>query len=81
MKGEKVGWRRPRVLLEPRDLWIGVYWTRHQPLGDDGCILGEWLKIYVCVLPMFPLVLSRWRPDRETDRYDEADDVWLVSRG
>ncbi len=58
----KPGWRRPRIVVEPRDLWIGVYWTRQRPVGDNGRVLGEWLKVYVCVVPMLPLVLSRWRP-------------------
>jgi hypothetical protein len=39
-----------RLLFEPRDVWIGVYWDR-QPMG---------LYLYVCVLPTLPLLII-WR--------------------
>lgn len=32
--------------FEPRDLWIGVYWTR--AIGVDG---RSELHLYVCLLP------------------------------
>jgi hypothetical protein len=35
-----------KLLLEPRDLWIGVYWTRG---GNDH------LFVYLCILPMLPV--------------------------
>lgn len=34
-----------RVLFEPRDLWLGVYWDRRPGA----------LVVYVCVLPMLPI--------------------------
>jgi hypothetical protein len=45
--------RRVTISLgfEPRDLWVGVYWT----LAEHG------LDIYVCILPMLPI---RFRYER-----------------
>jgi hypothetical protein len=34
-----------RVLWEPRDLWVGLYW--------DGT-KDDW-RVYVCVVPCFPI--------------------------
>lgn len=43
-----------RATFEPRDLWIGVYWDlrRHgySPYRD--------LRIYLCIIPMLPIVFS-----------------------
>ncbi len=36
-----------RVIFEPRDLWVGVYWNR----------LGPVLSVYICLLPTLPLQL------------------------
>ena len=33
------------VLYEPRDLWIGLYWTWQ----------GEALHLYCCLLPCLPI--------------------------
>lgn len=43
-----------RLLFEPRDLWIGVFWNR----------IEEHLLIYVSIVPCFPLCFSwtRRRP-------------------
>ncbi len=43
--------RMIELLFEPRDLWVGVYWTRRAQ-GFDGP--GE-LHIYACALPCLPL--------------------------
>ena len=37
-----------KLLWEPRDLWVGIYWTR------DG---ADHLFVYVCVLPALPIRL------------------------
>lgn len=48
-------WRRDslavdvRVLWEPRDLWLGVYWT-----GKDRPL---W-RVFVCLVPCFPVRVS-----------------------
>lgn len=40
---------RVALLWEPRDLWIGLYWTpRHA--GE-----GWWVDLYLCLLPCLPL--------------------------
>lgn len=41
-------------LFEPRDLWVGVYWT-HPDVAWEHAV-----DIHVCVLPMLPLKIG-WR--------------------
>jgi hypothetical protein len=44
------------LIFEPRDLWLGVYWTT-----TDGALTGErWAMVYVCIVPCLPLRLSWW---------------------
>jgi hypothetical protein len=45
-----------RIIWEPRDMWIGVYWTQRVWQISEG-----W-EVYVCVLPMLPLRVRWWRP-------------------
>lgn len=40
--------RLVRILFEPRDIWVGVYWKREHLL--------TW--IYVCIIPMLPIRLT-----------------------
>ena len=53
-----------RLQLEPRDLWVGVFWRferwRAEITGSDhkhgAYIAAPWsLHLYVCILPMLPL--------------------------
>jgi hypothetical protein len=37
-----------QVYFEPRDVWVGVYWTRNA--------FSE-LVVYVCLVPMLPIRL------------------------
>lgn len=41
------------VELEPRDVWIGLFW-RVSPSGGM-------VDVYVCLLPCLPLHLTVWR--------------------
>ena len=37
--------RNYRLLWEPRDLWVGIYWTWEREGG------WRWLSLYICPLP------------------------------
>jgi hypothetical protein len=52
-----MGWT-VRLLFEPRDLWVGVYWDRIYEVYEQG------YDLYICLLPMLPIKVScrkRWR--------------------
>jgi hypothetical protein len=42
---------RLRVLFEPRDLWVGLFWTWRTYASSRR------LELYVCVIPMLPLLI------------------------
>jgi hypothetical protein len=44
------------VFFEPRDLWLGLYWTREEE--------RQTLKVYICLIPMFPIYVE-WNDDWE----------------
>lgn len=44
---------RLELLFEPRDCWVGVYWSLPPSRGK--------LNIYICLLPMLPINLTVWR--------------------
>jgi hypothetical protein len=45
-----------RLLWEPRDIYIGVFWNRVRAGGPR----DRFLIIYVCIVPCLPLALA-WR--------------------
>jgi hypothetical protein len=45
--------RNARIAWEPRDLWVGIYWTKR----DYGTELKAF-QLYVCILPCFPIILT-----------------------
>lgn len=52
--------KKPTVRLkwEPRDLWIGVYWTREWGGWWDNPVRDGW-SAYICILPCLPIHI-RW---------------------
>lgn len=48
-----------RLIWEPRDLWVGVYWTNDRIMGDQGQHLENKRRIYICLLPCLPIVFTR----------------------
>lgn len=49
-----------RVLWEPRDLWVGLYWKTVPVQTDDG---PKTLAVvfYLCVLPCVPIRVTWWK--------------------
>lgn len=45
--------------FEIRDLWVGIFWDVET--NPDG---GKTLAIYLCFLPLFPLVVKYYPLDR-----------------
>ena len=42
---------------EPRDIWVGVYWSReYSKVAKHEAY--EWLDVYVCLVPCFPVRLT-----------------------
>lgn len=46
-----------QLKFEPRDIWIGVYWTRKSRVTT---LENDWniYQIYICLIPCFPLILT-----------------------
>lgn len=59
-----------RLRFDPRDIWIGVRWTT----AVSGLLLWQFLDLYICLCPMFPLHLGFRRPMSE-----KARDRWLAA--
>ena len=57
--------RRVRILFEPRDLWIGIYWRLTREFAGMRS-----LHIYICLVPMLPLHLLLQIGTMELKYYD-----------
>jgi hypothetical protein len=52
------GWYRVTFIAvkwEPRDVWIGVYWT---PYPDGWLPFLTNFRVYVCIVPMVPIIFD-----------------------
>jgi hypothetical protein len=56
-----------KIKYEPRDLWIGLYWTRSRTttLESD----SECYTFYVCLIPCLPIILSIKREIPSSQRH------------
>lgn len=42
------------VKFEPRDLWVGIYWTFNRSVESS----YKRLKVYVCIVPLLPIIFD-----------------------
>lgn len=59
-----------RIKFEPRDLWIGVYWTFLWTRTFSRTY--NVLKIYICIIPMFPILLAINTTNKPNDPEPES---------
>jgi hypothetical protein len=45
-----------RLLWEPRDAWLGVFWNNVRAGGPD----DRFLIVYLCIVPFVPIAFA-WR--------------------
>lgn len=53
-----------RVIFEPRDLWIGVFWEGKSKFTAVGIHM---FRVFICLIPCFPIVIAKQRHLNATD--------------
>jgi len=52
--------RNISVRFEPRDLWVGVYWTPEDWVTHPHPRHVRGYSIYLCLVPMLPICFEVW---------------------
>lgn len=52
-----------KIKFEPRDIWVGVYWTtlHRSKQWKVKPPVNNWLDVYICCVPMLPIKLRIWK--------------------
>lgn len=46
-----------KLKFEKKDIWIGVYWNCGYYLSNINTQKTQWIEIYICLIPFFPIKL------------------------
>jgi hypothetical protein len=57
---------KARLLFEPRDLWVGIYWNRP---------VRRALQVYVCIVPMLPLLVTLMWPASTSASWETKEEA------
>ena len=53
------------LMFEPRDVWVGLYWTTEEAHRQHGVSYPRLLLLYICLIPMFPIRISLQRSGQQ----------------
>jgi hypothetical protein len=56
-----------KIKFEPRDIWIGLYWTKSRATTLDTDT--ERTTFYICIVPCFPIIFEVKRSIPAKSRY------------
>lgn len=45
-----------KIKFEPRDVWIGIYWTKSRITTLDSD--SECYSFYICIIPCLPIIFN-----------------------
>lgn len=71
--------RTPRIEVEIRDCWVGLYWD-NKIEGVVGYGYTQEVDIYVCIIPVFPIHLHFERDEIDWDNTDIDEPEWTKYR-
>jgi hypothetical protein len=46
-----------KLHFEPRDLWLGIYWTTRLTIWRNSSA-SRGLHVYICIVPMLPIHIA-----------------------
>lgn len=64
-----------RIKWEPRDIWVGLYWTKDITNLPIDCNYA--IKWYLCIIPCFPIMWTTYNmKPTEIQIYNQTQRDW-----